>query len=171
MRFLALISRAANEEGWSRIAEINRAINLDVRPVSDAAQYGASLLWPTPLMTFAANAGDCKDYAIAKFVALRELGYSADDLRIIIVHVRASAEYHALAAIRYGAHWFILDNRTFEIKRDSDIADYEPLFVVDGENVRRMAPPPPVQALEINAVPSTAGAIFFAGPEGFLALV
>jgi predicted transglutaminase-like cysteine proteinase len=119
-RFLAIIDRAAKQDGWIRIAEINRAINLDIRPVSDVTQYGATPFWPTPLMTFAANAGDCKDYAVAKFIALRELGFSAADLRIVIV--RASAEYHALTAVHYDSHWFIRDNRTSAIKRDSDSA-------------------------------------------------
>lgn len=169
-RFLAVINRAAVRNGWTRIAEINRAINLDVQPVSDATHYGVGDLWPTPLMTFAANAGDCKDYALAKFVALRELGFSADDLRIVIVHIRASAEYHALTAVRYDSHWFILDNRTFTIKRDSDVAEYEPLFVVDGENVRRMQPPPATHAPELKATPSAADLTLFAGPESLPAL-
>jgi predicted transglutaminase-like cysteine proteinase len=164
-RFLAIIDRAAEQNGWIRIAEINRAINLDIRPVSNVAQYGAAPLWPTPLMTFAVNAGDCKDYAVAKFVALRELGFSADDLRIIIVHIRGSAEYHALTAVRYDSHWFVLDNRTSTIKRDNDVAEYEPMFVVDGANVRRMQPPPPAQASAVNAKPSAADVTLVAGPE------
>ena len=162
-RFLSVINRSASRDGWNRIAEVNRTINLDVQPVSDAAHYGVANLWPTPLMTFTANAGDCKDYAIAKFVALRELGFSADDLRIIIVHIRASAEYHAVVAVRYESHWFILDNRTSTIKRDNDVAEYEPLFVVDGENVRKMQPSPPAQA--VSATPSAADVTIFAGPE------
>jgi predicted transglutaminase-like cysteine proteinase len=169
-KFLAIIDRAAKQKGWTRIAEINRAINLDIRPVSDVTQYGAAPLWPTPLMTFAANAGDCKDYAVAKFVALRELGLSADDLRIVIVHIRASAEYHALTAVRYDSHWFVLDNRTSTIKRDSDVADYEPLFVVDGANVRRMQLSPPEQTSAVNAGPPAADVTLFAGPESLPAL-
>ncbi len=169
-RFLTVITRAASREGFARIAEVNRSVNLDVRPVSDTAAYGAAPVWPTPLMTFAVNAGDCKDYAVAKFVALRELGFSADDLRIVIVHIRDSAEYHALAAVRYESHWFILDNRTFTIKRDGDIAEYEPMFVVDGENVRRMQPPPATHAPELEATPSVADLTLFAGPESLPAL-
>lgn len=166
-RFLALIDRAAGRDGWTRVAEINRAINLDVRPVSDTTLYGAAPLWPTPLMTFSSNAGDCKDYAIAKYVALRELGFSADDLRIVVVYIPATAEYHALTAVRYDAHWSILDNRTSEIRRDADIADYRALFVMDGENVRRMTVPAATQNAQSDKPATAPRPTQFAGPESF----
>jgi predicted transglutaminase-like cysteine proteinase len=168
-RFLALINRAQSRDGWTRVAEINRAINLDVRPVSDTTLYGAAPFWPTPLITFASNAGDCKDYAIAKYVALRELGFSADDLRIVVVYIPATAEYHALTAVRYDDHWSILDNRTSEIRRDADISDYRALFVMDGDNVRRMTAPPPTQSARAqpNKPAAAPKPTQFAGPESF----
>jgi predicted transglutaminase-like cysteine proteinase len=170
-RFLAVIDRAADQNGWTRIAEINRAINLDIRPVSDTAQYGAVPLWPTPLMTFASNAGDCKDYAIAKYVALRELGLSADDLRLVIVYIRSADEYHAVTAVRYDGRWLILDNRTSDIKNDVDIADYDARFVIDGEGVRRVTLAQP-QNGERNVTPNTAGKPrLFAGPENLPAVL
>jgi predicted transglutaminase-like cysteine proteinase len=170
-RLLAVISRAAQREGLTRIAEINRAINLDVRPVSDVAQYGASPIWPTPLMTFAINAGDCKDYALAKYVALRELGFSADDLRIVVGYIRASGEYHAITTIRYAGRWLILDNRTSEIRLDGDIADYEPLFVIDGQRVRHMMPSRVPQDVNVDRRLASAKWTLFAWSESFAALV
>lgn len=169
-RFLAVIDQASNRDGWTRIAEVNRAINLNVRPVSDAALYGAAPFWPTPLMTFRSNAGDCKDYALAKYVALRELGFSADDLRIVVVHIRSTAEYHAITAVRYEDRWLILDNRTSEIRRDDAVFDYHALFVVDGDNMRRMSAPPSARTSQFNAAPSPAKAPLFAGPESLPAL-
>ncbi len=38
-------------EGRARLGEINRAINLAVRPVSDLAQYGQLDVWTSPLVT------------------------------------------------------------------------------------------------------------------------
>jgi predicted transglutaminase-like cysteine proteinase len=163
-RFLAVINRAAEEDGWTRIAEINRAINLDIRPVSDIAQYGSTEVWPTPLMAFAANAGDCKDYAIAKYVALRELGFAEDDLRLVIVHIRGGDEYHAVVAARFDSRWLVLDNRTSELKYDVDVADYDPRFVVDGDDVKGMTIPTP-QVAEHKVAPTRAKAMLFAGPE------
>ncbi len=70
LRFLAIVDNARSREGRARLGEINRAINLAIRPMSDEAQYGQLDVWSSPLVTFAHGAGDCEDYAIAKFVAL-----------------------------------------------------------------------------------------------------
>src|SRR5437016_2064015 len=66
LQFLAIVDAAKAREGRARLGEINRAINLAVRAVSDLAQYGEIDVWTTPLVTFTRGAGDCEDYAIAK---------------------------------------------------------------------------------------------------------
>ena len=71
LQFLAIVDNAKAREGRARLGEINRAINLAIRPMDDLAQHGAIDVWSSPLVTFANGAGDCEDYAIAKFVALR----------------------------------------------------------------------------------------------------
>src|SRR3569623_1777573 len=82
--FLALVDKAQASQGWRRIAEINRSITLNIRPMSDLAQYGVEDYWATPLMLFASHRGDCEDYAIAKYVALREIGIAENDVRLVI---------------------------------------------------------------------------------------
>src|SRR5205807_4873713 len=86
-RFLAMIETAQARQGRARLGEINHAINLSIRPMSDLAQYGVVDPWTSPLATLAAGAGDCEDYAIAKYVALREAGLDNEDLRLLIVRV------------------------------------------------------------------------------------
>jgi predicted transglutaminase-like cysteine proteinase len=49
------------------------------------AQWGEVDVWSSPLVTFNTGAGDCEDYAIAKYVALQMTGISAEDLRIVVV--------------------------------------------------------------------------------------
>jgi predicted transglutaminase-like cysteine proteinase len=139
-RFLRIVDRALTREGPGRIVEVNRAINLEIRPVDDMTQYGVVDLWATPLMAFASDAGDCEDYAIAKYVALREVGISEDDLRLVVAHDFATREYHVVAAVRHDGRWLILDNRTLDIRQDVDIAELDPLFVIDRDGVKRMTP-------------------------------
>ncbi len=45
------------------------------------------------------NSGDCADYAIAKFFALRHLGYSNKEMRIAVVYDRMRRIGHAVLAI------------------------------------------------------------------------
>src|SRR3981081_384969 len=59
LQFLAIVDHATAREGRARLGEINRAINLAIRPVSDLAQYGSIDVWSSPLMTFANGTGDC----------------------------------------------------------------------------------------------------------------
>jgi predicted transglutaminase-like cysteine proteinase len=132
-RFVAIIETARAREGRARIGEINRAINLAIRPMSDLAQHGVADVWSSPLATLTSGAGDCEDYAIAKFAALREIGFADDDLRLIVVRDLAAHEYHAVAAVRLDGQWLILDNRHMALV-EARHATYEPLFSLRHQN-------------------------------------
>ena len=136
LQFLAIVDAARAREGRARLGEINRAINLAVRPVSDLVQYGRLDVWTSPLATLA-RGGDCEDYAIAKFVALRRAGIAPDDLRIVIMRDTVRGEDHAVAAARLDGHWLTLDNRRMAMVEDSDVRNYRPTFVIDQHGVMR----------------------------------
>jgi predicted transglutaminase-like cysteine proteinase len=144
-RFLAVVEIGRKAQGRARIGLINRAINLLIRPVSDKEQYGVDDLWATPLMTFASGAGDCEDYAIAKYVALREAGIAETDIRLVVVRDNAVHDYHAITAVRDNGHWLILDNRTLAIRDSIDIAEFNPLFAIGNAGVRRIEAAKPYQ--------------------------
>src|SRR6478672_11120314 len=67
LQFLAIVDAARLRDGRARLGEINRAINLAIRPVSDLAHHGRIDVWTSPLATLSSGSGDCEDYAIAKF--------------------------------------------------------------------------------------------------------
>jgi predicted transglutaminase-like cysteine proteinase len=98
--------------------------------VSDLAQYGQLDVWASPLATLT-RGGDCEDYAIAKFVALRRAGIAPDDLRIVIMRDSIRGEDHAIAAARLDGHWLALDNRRMAMVEDGNLRNYRPLFVID----------------------------------------
>lgn len=149
LRFLEIVKTASGREGLARFGEINRAFNLAIRPVSDRAQYGVEDYWSSPLATLAAGAGDCEDYAIAKFVALRAAGVAADDLRLIIIRETATGDDHAVVAARFEGHWRVLDNRTFVMIEDSGFDKYRPLFAIDAEGAKRFEQPMFANAAQI----------------------
>jgi predicted transglutaminase-like cysteine proteinase len=142
LRFLAIVDNARAREGRARLGEINRAINLAIRPMSDLAQYGEIDVWSSPLVTFANGAGDCEDYAIAKFVALRQAGVSPDDLRIVIMRETIRGEDHAVAAVRLDGHWLTLDNRRMAMVEDAYVRNYRPLFVINQYGVMQYVDAP-----------------------------
>jgi predicted transglutaminase-like cysteine proteinase len=130
-KFGAIVAAARGRSGLARIGEINRAVNLAIKPVSDLTQYGVPDVWASPLMTFGSGAGDCEDYAIAKYVALLEAGLPQEDLRLIVVYNRPAREQHMVAAARVDGRWLVLDNRTMRLIADADIGDLAPLAMLD----------------------------------------
>ena len=137
LRFLAIIDAGRLRDGRARLGEINRAINLAIRPGSDLARYGEIDVWTSPLATFAQGCGDCEDYAIAKFVALRKAGVAPEDLRIVVMHDLLGGEDHAVVAARLDGHWLTLDNRRMAMIEDSDIRSFRPTFVIDQYGVSK----------------------------------
>jgi predicted transglutaminase-like cysteine proteinase len=114
------------------------AANQAIRPVRDTAQFGVADVWQSPLMTFASGSGDCEDYAIAKYVALRAAGLSIDDLKFVIVRNDALGEDHAVTAARIDGEWLILDNRKMLLLSDAQASDLKPLIAL-GEEAPRPA--------------------------------
>jgi predicted transglutaminase-like cysteine proteinase len=138
-RFLSIVDIGQKREGRVRLGWINRAVNMAIRPVSDWAQYGYADFWASPLQTLGSEAGDCEDYAIVKYVVLRELGILPEDLRLVIVQDDQRAAGHAIVAVRYEQRWLILDNRTMAILNAEDVRHYRPLFALDQQGVRTIA--------------------------------
>jgi predicted transglutaminase-like cysteine proteinase len=141
LQLLAIVDTGRAREGRARLGEINRAINLAIRPMTDLAQYGEIDVWSSPLETFAHAAGDCEDYAIAKYVALRLAGVSADDLRLVVMRDTVRGDGHAVAAARLDGHWLMLDNNRMAMVEDIDMRNYRPLFVLDERGVMRYEMP------------------------------
>ncbi|MBI3702043.1 MAG: transglutaminase-like cysteine peptidase [Afipia sp.] len=137
LQFLKIVADASEQSGLARVGTINRAFNLAIRPVSDLAQYGVEDVWTSPLATLASGAGDCEDYAIAKYVALREAGISQEDLRLVILRNETSGEDHAVAAVRVEGRWRMLDNRFLLMLEDTEVTKFQPLFAIDAEGAKR----------------------------------
>jgi predicted transglutaminase-like cysteine proteinase len=146
LQFLAIVDSGRRLEGRARLGEINRAINLKLKLMNDLALYGAEDVWSPPLATFAIGAGDCEDYAIAKFVALQEAGVSPDDLRIVIMRDDVRDEDHAVVAARLDGNWLMLDNRHMVLIEDHQMRRYRPLFLVDRGGVKLYFDAPSVAA-------------------------
>ena len=81
----------------TQLIESNKFLNRWIYR-EDQANYGVADYWASPL-EFLKSSGDCEDYAIIKYVMLRELGFSAEMLRIVVVHDTLRNVTHALLAI------------------------------------------------------------------------
>jgi len=130
LKLIAIVEEARGYRGRALLGHINRAINLLLRPAPGA--------WLSPLDVLRSGTGDCKDYAFAKYFALRQAGITPERLRLVIVHNKRRAQDHMVVAADEGGGWLILDNRTMALVTDVEAsAVYLPLFVLDGSGTRR----------------------------------
>jgi predicted transglutaminase-like cysteine proteinase len=158
-QFLRLIEAVKSKSGLARLEEANRAVNAAIRYVSDYAQHGEADRWSAPLATFATAKGDCEDYAIAKYVALREAGFPREQLRLVLARDRAVRQDHAVLAAQLDDRWLILDNRRSELMADSDASSFTPLFAINHRGVQLFAAPyakRPLLTDEVEAAPAAA---------------
>lgn len=78
--------------------------------VSDLANWGMADRWETPAEMFA-RGGDCEDYALTKYFALRDLGFSERAMRIAIVWDNDDREQHAVLFVEVDGQNWVLDNK------------------------------------------------------------
>jgi predicted transglutaminase-like cysteine proteinase len=159
LRLLALIDAARAKTGREKLDTINRMVNSAIRYTSDFEQYGVADIWSAPLATFASGRGDCEDYAIAKYVLLREAGVAATDLRLLLVRDTSIRQDHAVLAVREDGVWLILDNRWTVMPESSEVRQLTPLFAIDHQGVRLFAAPYEARILyenEIDVAPASA---------------
>jgi predicted transglutaminase-like cysteine proteinase len=70
----------------AKLDKVNRFFN-KIPYMTDAEHWGVDDYWATPVQLIASNAGDCEDYAIAKYMSLVKLGIPEEKIRITYVKV------------------------------------------------------------------------------------
>jgi predicted transglutaminase-like cysteine proteinase len=140
-KFIAMTASASNGEIRSRVENVNRAVNMAVRYVSDYEQHGVADLWSSPLETLATGAGDCEDYAIAKFAVLLAAGIAEKDLKVLLVRDLAVRQDHAVLTVRINGRWLVLDNRRMALIETADLPEFMPLFAINHDGVSLFAAP------------------------------
>ncbi len=72
--------------------------------------YGQEEYWGTPAEFIRCGGGDCEDYAIAKYLALRMLNWPVQDMWVVLVDDTQRKAAHAVLIVRLGKILFVLDN-------------------------------------------------------------
>src|SRR6202022_861442 len=94
--------------------------------------------------------GDCEDYAIVKFAALREAGIADADLRLLVVHEPGAESEHAVVSVRLDGRWLILDNRRLTMMEDKNF-NARPLFALQFDRVKAFLarPADPITVVDV----------------------
>jgi predicted transglutaminase-like cysteine proteinase len=120
-----------------RLKAVNLFFNHQMVYTEDIDLWHEVDYWETPIEALWKGAGDCEDYAIAKYFSLRHLGIAADKLRI--TYVKALRQNRAHMVLTYystpNAIPLVLDSLMDPIKMASDRADLLPVYAFNGEGL------------------------------------
>lgn len=114
-----LAKSPAGKALWTRtVGELAESTGLDrlraVHARFNTLRYGRDDRgdpWSSPVAFLRRGVGDCEDYAIAKYAALRDLGVPAEDLSVIVFLDPAIRAAHAALLVRFEGLVYLLDNR------------------------------------------------------------
>lgn len=99
--------------------------------IEDSQKWGMSDYWATPV-EFLNRGGDCEDFAISKYTALRILGVPEERLRVAIVHDIQKNIPHAILIVYTDDGAMILDNQSSDARLASEmIGRYRPIFSIN----------------------------------------
>ena len=96
----------------------------------DMELFGVSDYWAAP-GEFMRLSGDCEDYSIAKYYALKMLGFDIRRLRIVVVKDRIRNIGHAVLAVYLKETAFILDNLSNLVLEHGKYTHYIPQYSVN----------------------------------------
>jgi predicted transglutaminase-like cysteine proteinase len=101
--------------------------------IEDIVNWGVKEYWETPL-EFLFKSGNCKDYAIAKYMSLRYLGWPVDALRVVVLRDLNLQLDHAVVAAYLDDQIYVLDNQINTVVNASSIHHYRPYYSINEEH-------------------------------------
>ena len=137
-----LLGDADGDES-ARLARVNTFFNRRLRFDDDSVEWKEADYWATPLESLARGAGDCEDFAIAKYASLLVAGVPSARLRLIYVRARIGGPQSTLSQAHMVVGYYptpdaeplILDNLVGEIRPASRRPDLFPVFSFTSEGL------------------------------------
>ncbi len=111
------------------VSGVNDLVNKK-RYIIDKKNWGKSDYWATPV-EFLKRGGDCEDFAIAKYAALRSLGFPEERLRIAIVQDTKKGIPHAVLIAYTDEGAYLLDNQIKSLVNAERKGRYRPIFSIN----------------------------------------
>ncbi len=123
--------KANTIDGLERLKWVNQFFNRWPYRL-DLETYGLRDYWATP-KEFMQFSGDCEDYSISKYFALRQLGYPADNLRIVVLKDMIRNLGHAVLVVFLDEQIYVLDSISDLVLPHSRYKHYQPQYSVNEE--------------------------------------
>lgn len=127
--WLAFLDTLRGDSRAAQLEAVNRFAN-SKSYILDVDNYGTEDYWAVA-REFLYNNGDCEDYALTKLFSLLWLGYSIDELRIVVLQDTNLRVPHAVLAVSDDDDILILDNQIEEVISHQKIVHYAPVYSIN----------------------------------------
>ncbi len=134
-RFLASVRVKPISE---KLSSINQFMN-EKAYILDMVNWGVTDYWET-LHEFFLKDGDCEDYAIAKYMSLKEVGVSPQNMRIVVLQDTNLDLLHSVLAVYDAGNIYVLDNQVPEVMEHTKIRHYTPIYSINEHRWWRHVP-------------------------------
>jgi predicted transglutaminase-like cysteine proteinase len=133
--WLKILNKQYKDE-QEKLVSTNRFFN-QLRFTTDKKLWGQSNYWATPVEFIGVNAGDCEDFALAKYFSLLAIGIADNKLRIVMVKSLTLNQYHMVVAYYATptSEPLILDNIDGRIKKANNRKDLIPVYSFNGKQL------------------------------------
>ncbi|HBO1414523.1 transglutaminase-like cysteine peptidase [Pseudomonas aeruginosa] len=134
-----LIGRAMSLDDSAKLDAVNQFFNHQVLYREDMVLWGQFDYWASPLETLERGAGDCEDFALAKYFTLRLLGIPERNLRLLYTLVGSTQQAHMVLGYwgDVGDGPLILDNLHPDIQPIAQRPDLHLQFAFDTDHIYR----------------------------------
>ena len=135
--WLDFLKRSEHQSEWQKITLVNDFFNQAISYQTDHQLWHKEDYWATPIETLAQGAGDCEDFAIAKYFSLRALGVAEEKIRLTYVRQLNINEPHMVISYLEAPNDvpFILDNFNTELLPATMRTDIKPIYSFNGQGL------------------------------------
>ena len=131
-KWQALVDSAQPLSPRRQVEVINGFMNRSPYIV-DPINWGVKDYWESPGQFLSRN-GDCEDYAIAKYLTLRRLGFATDAMRIVVLQDTNLKIPHAVLVVTLDGKTLVLDNQIRRVVEARRIRHYQAIYSVNERN-------------------------------------
>ena len=138
-----MIAEISAIDELEKLEQVNAFFNRRIQFEDDLPNWKQKDYWATPLELMGKGAGDCEDFAIAKYMSLRLLGIPGERLRLIYVKAQLGGPSSGVSQAHMVLGYFpsptaeplVLDNLISEIRPAARRPDLSPVFSFNSEGL------------------------------------
>ncbi len=127
--WMAFLDTVKDKGKMDQVKAVNAHMNKS-KYITDHNNWGKKDYWATP-GEFMARFGDCEDYAIAKFMSLKHLGFTNKEMRVVAVKDLNLKVGHAILVVFVDGGVWLLDNQIKTVIDTKKVKHYMPVFSIN----------------------------------------